>query len=455
MPLGCGAGGLCRTRLPDKSQTEARKTTHVDHEPFFALHPYHVFLAVIGATIILARWLPRLVSTREPASAPLMILFGAAATLFVPGFPSLPDPRETPLPWELVSELTVIVALFGTGMRIDRLLPWRRWTKTMRMLVIAMPLTIFAVAFLGVALGGLTVAGAILLGAVLAPTDPVLAADVQVGPPHEGDEHPVRFTLTTEAGLNDGLAFPFVYLGLIIAAEGLQPGTWVLDWLVRDVFYRIIAGVLMGWLGGRMLGRVLFLIPRGAVLADTGSGVIALAGVLLCYGSTELVEGYGFIAVAVMGLTLRRVEENHSFHRHLHDFSESIEHALTALLLVALGAVLPALFTDLTPTLVLIAVLFLFVLRPVAGWLALLNSNMHRRDRAVVAIYGVRGIGSIYYLCYAGSHMEFVNETTLWSLVGLVILLSTILHGFSVGWAMERLSPEQTEPAAAKQKPGP
>lgn len=413
----------------------------VDHSSFFTLHPYHIFLAVIGATIILARWLPRLVSPREPAAAPLMILFGAGATLFVPDFPALPDPRETPLPWELVSELTVIVALFGTGMRIDQLLPWRRWSRTALMLAIAMPLTIFAVAFLGVILGGLTVAGAILLGAVLAPTDPVLAADVQVGPPQEGAEHPVRFTLTTEAGLNDGLAFPFVYLGLIIAAEGLDPDVWLLDWLLRDVVYRIAVGVAMGWLGGRILGQVLFVIPRGKVLAETSSGVIALAGVLLCYGSTELVEGYGFIAVAIMGLTLRRVEEDHAFHRNLHDFSESIEHALTALLLVALGAVLPALFTDLTLELVLIAVLFLFVLRPVAGWLALMGSNMHRRDKAVVAVYGVRGIGSIYYLCYAGSHIEFVNENALWSLVGLVILLSTILHGFSVGWAMDRLSP--------------
>ena len=91
-------------------------------------------------------------------------------------------------------------------------------------------------------------------------------------------------------------------------------------------------------------------MPKGATLAETGSGVIALAGVLLCYGSTELVEGYGFIAVAILGLTLRRVEKEHSFHRRLHDFSESIEHALTAVLLVALGTVLPKLLADLTWT---------------------------------------------------------------------------------------------------------
>jgi len=414
----------------------------LQHEPFFGLNSYHVALAVIGIIVIVARWLPRLISKREPASAPLMILFGAGSALLMPGLPTLPDPRQVPLPWELVSELTVIVALFGAGMRIDNLRPWKRWKPTFRMLAIAMPLTILAVALLGIGVVGLTAAGAILLGAVLAPTDPVLAADVQVGPPHEGAEHPVRFTLTTEAGLNDGLAFPFVYLGLIVAAEGLNPGTWAVDWFLRDIIYRIALGVGMGWVGGRLLGFILFKVPKGAVLAETGSGVIALAGVLLCYGSTELIEGYGFIAVAVLGLTLRRINEEHRFHRQLHDFSESIEHALTALLLIALSSVLPILFADLTWTHFVVAILLILVIRPLSGWIALSKTNLDSRSRAVVSVYGVRGIGSIYYLCYAGSHIEFINEAQLWSLIALVILMSTVLHGFTVGWAMDRLKEE-------------
>ena len=148
-------------------------------DAFFSFSSYHVVLVVVGVIVILARWLPRLVSKREPAAAPLMIMFGAAAALLVPNMPILPNPRQMPLPWELVSELTVIVALFGAGMRIDSLRPWKRWMPTFRMLAISMPLTILAVTLLGVTLGGLTLAGAILLGAVLAPTDPVLAADVQ------------------------------------------------------------------------------------------------------------------------------------------------------------------------------------------------------------------------------------------------------------------------------------
>ncbi|MFZ3584576.1 cation:proton antiporter [Loktanella sp. DJP18] len=408
-------------------------------DDFFDLSAYHVALTVIGLIMITARWLPRLVSRNEPVSAPLMILFGAAATLLIPAMPPLPDPREAARPWEIVSELCVIIALFGTGMRIDSLRPWRKWGPTGRLLGIAMPLTIAAVALLGYTVEGLTVAGAILLGAVLAPTDPVLAVDVQVGPPHEGQEHPVRFTLTTEAGLNDGLAFPFVYLGLIVAAEGLNPGAWLVDWLVWDVVYRITVGVAVGWAGGRALGLAFFSLPSGAPLADTSSGVLALAGVLLCYGSTELIEGYGFIAVAVMGLTLRRVEESHHFHRRLHDFTESIEDALTALLLIALGSILPMVFADLTWNQVWVALILILIVRPVAGWLSLLGTDLPYRDRAAVSVYGVRGIGSIYYLCYAVTHMEFVNESQLWSLVGLVILLSTMLHGFSVTWAMRKI----------------
>ena len=417
-------------------------------EPFFGLYGYHATLAALGAAVILAYWLPRFVSRREPAASGLLILFGLVAFALVPGIPDVPDPRDHPAPWELLSELTVIVALFGTGLRIDNLSSLTRWKPTIGLLAVAMPLTILAVAVLGHALAGMTIAGAILLGAVMAPTDPVLAGDVQVGPPLEGGEHPVRFALTTEAGLNDGLAFPFVYLGLVVAAQGFAPSAWGLEWLMRDVVYRIAVGAAMGWGMGWLLGQVLFAVPRGAVLADTASGIVALAGIVTIYGAAELAEGYGFIAVAVAGLTLRRVEAHHAFHRRLHDFSEAIEHALTAVLLVALGGVLPALLADLDLVHAAIALALLLVVRPLAGWLSLAGTGLAGRDRAVVAFYGVRGIGSIYYLAYAAGHIEFVNEPQLWALVGFTILVSTLLHGFTAGIAMEGLSREERRATA-------
>lgn len=414
-------------------------------EPFFGLDGYHIALGAIGGVVILAYWLPRFVTRREPAASGLLILFGMAAFTLIPGLPAVPDPRHAPHPWEVVAELTVIVALFGTGLRIDNLSSLTRWGPTLRLLVVAMPLTILSVAVMGYTIAGMTVAGAILLGAVMAPTDPVLAGDVQVGPPHEGGEHPVRFALTTEAALNDGLAFPFVYLGLLVAAEGLAPGAWIGEWLLYDVVWRIVVGAAMGAAGGWMLGQILFVLPRDAPLADTASGIVALAGILLCYGTTELVEGYGFIAVAVAGLAIRRVEGDHAFHRRLHDFTEAVEHALTAVLLIALGAVMPTLLGGLTFAGAAIALLLLLVVRPLAGWMSLARSDLAGRDRWVVAFYGVRGIGSIYYLAYAAGKVEFWNEDQLWALVGFTILVSALGHGFTSGIAMERLAHRKEE----------
>jgi NhaP-type Na+/H+ or K+/H+ antiporter len=308
-----------------------------------------------------------------------------------------------------------------------------------------MPLTIGAVALLGWWLAGMTLAGALLLGAVLAPTDPVLAGDVQVGPPTEGGEHPVRFALTTEAGLNDGLAFPFVYLGLLIAAQGFAPAEWGIEWLGRDVVYRIAVGGLAGAAIGWLLGRLLFTIPRSNALADTGSGVLALAGVLLCYGVTELLEGYGFIAVFVTGLVLRRAETGHKFHSRLHGFNEAIEHGLTAVLLVLIGAVLPILWPELDWKHIIIALALVLVIRPLSGWIGLAGTDLLPRERFVVAAYGVRGIGSIYYLAYATSHLEFVNEGQLWATIAFTILISTLVHGLTAGTAVERVTEEEEE----------
>ena len=406
----------------------------------FELDSHHVLLAASGACVILAYWLPRFVSGREPVASALLMLAGAVAYGALPGMPAALDPTVSPRLWELVSELTVVVALFGAGLRIDNLFVATSWRPTLRLLVVALPLTIAVVAWLGVTLGGLTLAGALLLAAVLSPTDPVLAGDLQVGPPLEGGEHPVRFVLTTEAGLNDGLAFPFVLLGLAVATEGVAPGSWGAEWLARDLLYRIAVGILAGAAIGWLLGKIVFAIPRANALARTESGVVAIAGVLVSYGLTELVEGYGFVAVFVTGLVLRRAEEDHEFHRRLHAFSESIEHALTALVLIMLGGALPLLWPVLDWRYLAVGLLLLLVVRPLVGWLSLLGTRLTIRERAAVAFYGIRGIGSVYYLSYASGRVELVNEPQLWAMVAYTILASTILHGFTAAPMMERVT---------------
>lgn len=405
---------------------------------FFELDTGHLTMLAIGAAIIVAFWLPRFVSGREPTASALLILLGMAAFQFIPDMSAALDPREASRFWELASELAVIVALFGTGIRIDTVSDYRRWRPTVRLLAVAMPLTIAATALMGYAFAGMTLAGAIMLGAVLAPTDPVLAGDVQVGPPTEGGEHPIRFSLTTEAGLNDGLAFPFVHLGLLVGTVGLSAQHMLQEWLLIDVLYRIAVGCAVGAAAGWLLGKILFAIPRGNPLAETGSGVLALACVLVCYGLTEIVEGYGFIACFVAGLTFRRVEARHEFHGQLHAFNDAIELALTALLLVLVGAVFPLLWGELDMAHVAIAILLVFVVRPVSGWVSLLGTDLARRERHIVAFYGVRGIGSIYYLGYATTHLEFVNEGQLWATIALTILLSTLVHGLTAGVALDR-----------------
>jgi sodium/hydrogen antiporter len=413
----------------------------------FGFDSYHVLLAALGAAVILSFWLPRFVSGREPATSALLILFGLAAFALVPGMPRAIEPVANPRPWEILSEICVVVGLFGTGLRIDRIGKAAQWTPTLRLLVIAMPVCIFLIALLGWTLAGLTLAGGILLGAILAPTDPVLAGDVQVGPPHEGGEHPVRYTLTTEAGLNDGLAFPFVHLGILIAAAGGLTFGLTAEWLARDLVYRVLAGAAGGAAVGWLLAKILFDWPRENALSKTASGVIAFAGVLVAYGVTELVEGYGFIAAFVSGYTLRRNETGHAFHRRLHDFSESLEHALTAILLVALGAAIPALWPHYDWTLGAIGLALIFVIRPLVGWAALQGTQFRGRERAVVAFYGVRGIGSVYYLAYAGSHIELVDEYQLWATIAFTVFASTLVHGLTAGFAVERVTGEhQTGP---------
>ena len=399
---------------------------------------YHIVLAVVGCAILFAHWLPRWISGREPAASALLIGAGYLAFAFIPGTPTPFNPVNSPKIWEMTSEICVVIGLFGVGIRIDSLRVWKNWQATVRLLAIAMPLTIAALAFVGMAAAGMTVATGLLLGAVLAPTDPVLASDVQVGKPLEGGEHPVRFTLTTEAGLNDGLAFPFLYLAMaVIAAGGWSIGL-VGEWLAVDVAYRITVGLICGLVLGWMLARLLFDFPRENALSKTESGLVAFAGVMIIYGVTELVEGFGFIAVFVAGLTLRRSETNHEYHTKLHDFVEALERALTALLLVALGAAIPALLPFLTLQVAVISLALLFVIRPAAAWLALSRTTLPSRERFVVAFYGIRGVGSIYYLAYAATHITLPNAEQLWAIVAFTIVISTMLHGFTAGLAIDR-----------------
>lgn len=403
------------------------------------MDPYIPFLIGLGAVVLLTAWLP-LVLRPLPLSLPILcVLFGA--TLFSLGGAAAPLPFEHVEITRLVTEIIVIIALMGAGLKIDRPIGWIRWRTTWRLLAIAMPVSIAGMTFLGWGLLGLGLPTALLLAAALAPTDPVLASDIQVGPPKSGEDGEARFALTSEAGLNDGLAFPFVNLAIAAALAGageIESGGWlshwVADWLLIDIMWKIAAGCFIGWAVGRGFAWLSFRLPRRFRLSTAGDGFAALGMTFIAYGIAEVAQSYGFVAVFVTALALRDVEPNHDYHVRLHDFAEQIERVAMMLVLVLFGGALTSgLLAELDWVAVVFAAACLLIVRPLSGFISLAGVACPIGEKAVIAFFGIRGIGSAYYLAYALSHTEhFERPQYLWSVIALIILTSIVLHGVTV-----------------------
>jgi NhaP-type Na+/H+ or K+/H+ antiporter len=405
------------------------------------MDPYIVVLAGFGAVVLLTAWLPMLLK-ELPLSLPIFCVALGMAIFSVPQVPGVaPHPQEHLEITERLTEFVVIIALMGAGLKLDRALAWATCALTWRLLGIAMPLTIAALAVLAYALLGLSAAAAILLAACLAPTDPVLASDVQVGPPGEGLEDEVRFTLTSEAGLNDGLAFPFVNLAIAIALASQTGEPWLLHWLSVDVFWKLAAGLVAGWIVGRVLGWLTFRLPNRAKLSRTGDGFVALGITCLAYGLTEMIHGYGFLAVFVAALGLRAAERHSKYHEKLHDFTEQLERLTMMILLVLFGGAITGggLFQAISFEVVVYALLAIFIVRPLCGWISLLGRDQCFDEKAVISFFGIRGLGSAYYLAYGLGHAKFEQPDLLWSTTGLIVLISILLHGVTVTPVMRYL----------------
>jgi len=406
---------------------------------------YVILLALFGLVILLTAWLP-MVLKEFPLSLPIICI--AFGTLFVWTPLSTivgSNPLDSRYITEKVTEFVVIISLMGAGLKIDRPLSWQNWMTTWRLLAISMPLTIIAIALLGWSFLGLGLASALLLGSALAPTDPVLASDIQVGPPQSGEEGEVRFSLTSEAGLNDGLSFPFVHLAIAFALASQTGEPWFRDWLLVDVFWRLAAGVGLGWLAGKVLGILTFHLPRRAKLARTGDGFVVLGITCLSYGLVEMAHGYGFVGVFVTALTLRAAERESGYHANLHDFAEQIERLLMMVVLVCFGAAIAegSVFRAFDWRVGAVALLIIFLVRPLAGWLGLVGSQIPGKEKAVIAVFGIRGLGSFYYVAYATGHAAFNKPDVLWVTVSLVVLISVILHGIAVTPVMQHLERSQ------------
>lgn len=391
---------------------------------------YFLILSLVGLATLGMTWIPTL-SEKIRISYSIVYLFAGIILYLL--FDDLPWPNPFYKNEETIhlTELVVIIALMGTGLKIDEPFSCRHWRAPFRLISVTMLLSIGGLIACSLVFLGFDWASAILLGAVLAPTDPVLASEVQVGPPNTGKDDPVRFTLTAEAGLNDGLAFPFTWLAILIAGVGIE-GPWLVEWVSMYLAYKIIAGFVIGFLMGKIIIYLFFHLPEKYNQLHVRDGLIALSATLLTYGLTELALGYGFIAVFVAAVTIRNYEIEHEYHQKLHAFTDQIERILLVILLLLFGgSLVEGILTNLTLPMAIVGLAFVFLIRPLTSWLALPGTELAPAQKWMVSFFGIKGIGSFFYLSFALGQTNFAFAKEVWSLTAFVVLVSILLHGLT------------------------
>ncbi|HUR12204.1 MAG TPA: cation:proton antiporter [Flavitalea sp.] len=408
------------------------------------MYTHLLIITIIGLAALGMAWMPAITEKTSISYSIIYVFLGMILYAVFSGLPPA-DPIRNNLYTIRISELVVIISLMGTGLKIDQRFSLKEWKIPFRLVIITMILCIAAVTFCCWYFLGFNLPSSLLIGAVLAPTDPVLASDVQVGPPLEKQKNNIRFSLTAEAGLNDGMAFPFTWLAIRLALLAGTSTTFsgvLFEWLVVDVFYKIVMGVIAGYLMGRLLAYLVFHLPEKRHFLVTKDGFVALSATLLVYGMTELISGYGFIAVFITAVTLRNYEIGHKYHVKLHAFTDQVERMLLAIILILFGGSLTTgLLDELTLQLAGIGLLFILIIRPAAGMLTLIGSGLHIKEKLAISFFGIRGMGSVFYLAFALHAAKFAPEKQLWSLLGFIILLSVVIHGLTATVVMKSLEP--------------
>ncbi|MEH2254397.1 cation:proton antiporter [Nostoc sp.] len=339
---------------------------------------------------------------------------------------------------EKITELVVIISVFSCGLRIIRPLKLGVWDITVRLIVFLMPISIFALAVVGKLFLGMNWGEAILLGAILAPTDPVLASEVQLTDTNDQDE--LRFGLTSEGGLNDALAFPFVYFG-IHALENDNWGSWFKQWIAVDLIWAIAVGIIMGIVVAKSIVWIEQRIQKRRATDELMEDFVAISTILLTYSLTEMVNGYGFLAVFVAGLVVQRSYRNPEKPLAQLEFVEQIEKLLEVGTILLLGSILilKPMLNYAGQSFIVIILLFL-IIRPVGVWISTIGKRpleSHRRTihpvtRLLFGWFGIRGVGSLYYLAYAFGHglKGEIAEKIAW-ITYTTIIASVIIHGIS------------------------
>jgi NhaP-type Na+/H+ or K+/H+ antiporter len=364
---------------------------------------------------------------------------------------------------EVLTEAAVLISLFSAGVKMPVPFSLGRWRAPILLATVSMTATVAMVAAFAYFLLGLPLGAGVLLGAIVAPTDPVLATDVQIR--HPGDRDQLRFSLTCEAGMNDGSAFPFVVLGLGLL--GLHElGEFGLRWVLVDVLWATLGGIAVGVVGGVALARLVWTLRRAPHKHELLDDFLGLGLIGVVYGLTVMLHAWGFLAVFFAAVALRQTElklasgsvraaegavPSTSSRTGAHAlppdpdpmptvskgsliFKEHLERLSELILVLMLGGSLYLNSWSPWSWNAVALALFLFVIaRPVSVLIGLLGTRSTWRMRGMTGWFGVRGIGSVYYLMYAIE--QGLPETLAVPLIQMtliVVALSIVLHGTSV-----------------------
>lgn len=410
---------------------------------------WSLLLGILLISMVLAGTLLK----RIPLSS-AMVYMGVGYALG-PGWLGLiaPDPFRDAASLEEMAEVALLISLFAVGLKLGVPMRDRRWLLPLRLAFPSMFVTVALIALIGIFGLGLSPGAAILLGGILAPTDPVLASGVQVEAGKRPD--PVRFSLAGEGALNDGSAFPFVLLGLgLLGLHELGSGGW--HWWLVDLMWSTLGGLLVGALMGALIGKLVVHLRTRHHSAVGLDEFLSLGLIAISYGVAQLCLASGFLAVAAAGLALRRVSEHplagsvsldgrtggelratHSHHasaamtRAVEEFNEQLEKLAELAIVLIIGAMLPHAVPE-TMAWWFIPVLFIGV-RPLAVLAGTLGKPLPGLQRAMISWFGIRGIGSIFYLMFALHHgVDEGLAHHLTTLTLLTVAASILVHGITV-----------------------
>lgn len=400
-------------------------------------------LALLGFGLALAVGVAALSHQQDRAfsAALIYVLLGALAALVLNVLGVSPvDPIGDHALVERLTELALIVAVFSAGLTVERHVRRASFLSILTLLLVVMPLTIALIALFGYYAMGLSVGAAVLLGAVLAPTDPVLAGDLGLGPPGTEAVGEPRFSLHTEAGINDGLGSPFVVLGLFVATDG--GSSWIGSWLWADVLYAVGVAVLLGLALGRGGAWLITRARRRSLMSTELDGFVAISFVMVVYGLAELAGSYGLIALFVAGISFRRYEFGQEVNVTFHSAANTAGTLLELLVLLLLGSMLTLQGVQVPGWAGwLLAPLLIFAIRPALVLATSAPGLASFRERIFLGFFGVRGVAALFYaVIVAGSGALSAGETSVvvWTTIACVVV-SIVIHGVAATPLTKRL----------------